>query len=77
MVIYEQLLDRDVRWAFREGSMHFERDSAVHKTLERIARRLEELGISYAVAGDVAMFFHGYRRFTEVVDILVTSEGLK
>jgi hypothetical protein len=77
MVIYEQLLDRDVRWAFREGSMHFERDSAVHKTLERIARRLEELGISYAVAGGMAMFFHGYRRFTEDVDILVTSEGLK
>jgi hypothetical protein len=77
MVIYEQLLNRDVRWAFREGSRHFEGDSAVHKTLERIARRLEELGISYAVAGGMAMFFHGYRRFTEDVHIVVTSEGLK
>ena len=25
----------------------------------------------------MAMFYHGYRRFTEDVDILVTREGLK
>src|SRR6516162_9736431 len=77
MVTYEQRLDRDRRWAFQEGSMHFEKGSAVHKTLERIARRLDDLGISYAVAGGMALFFHGYRRFTEDVDILVTREGLQ
>ncbi|HEV3116105.1 MAG TPA: hypothetical protein VGY58_03580, partial [Gemmataceae bacterium] len=63
MTTYEELLDRDVDWALREGSMHFEKESAVHKTLTRIARRLGELGIPYAVAGGMAMFFHGYRRF--------------
>ena len=57
--------------------MHFERESAVHKSLERIVRRLEELGIPYAIAGAMAMFFHGYERFTTDVDILVTKEGLK
>jgi hypothetical protein len=77
MVTYEQLLDRDVWWAFQEGSMHFEKGSAVHKSLERIAHRLDELGIPYAVAGGMALFFHGFRRFTEDVDILVTREGLK
>src|SRR5205085_1965878 len=71
------LLDRDVDWALREGSMHFESESAVHKTLRRIARRLDELAVPYAVAGGMAMFFHGYRRFTEDVDILVTPEGLR
>lgn len=76
MVIYEELLDRNLDWALREGSMHFEKDSAVHKTLRRIADRLEQLGIPYAIAGGMAMFFHGYRRFTEDVDILVTAEGL-
>jgi hypothetical protein len=76
MVTYEQLLNRNLDWALREGSMHFEKDSAVHKTLRRIARRLDELGISYAVVGAMAMFFHGFRRFTEDVDILVTPEGL-
>jgi hypothetical protein len=37
---------------------------------------LSELNIPYAVAGGMAMFFHGFRRFTEDVDILVTREGL-
>jgi hypothetical protein len=76
MTVYEQLLDHDPRWALKEGSMHFERESAVHKALEAIARRLDELGIPYAIAGGMALFFHGYRRFTEDVDILVTPEGL-
>ena len=58
--------------AHREGSMHFEEESAVQKTLRRIAKRLDELGVPYAVVGGLAMFFHGYRRFTEDVDILVT-----
>jgi len=76
MIAYEQQLDRDRRWALLEGSMHFEKESAVHKTLQRIVRKLEELGITYAIAGGMALFFHGFRRFTEDVDILVTREGL-
>jgi len=76
MAVYEQLLNQDAHWALREGSMHFEKESAVHKALETIARRLDELQIPYAIAGGMAMFFHGYRRFTEDVDILVTPEGL-
>jgi hypothetical protein len=56
--------------------MHFEKESAVHKTLFKITRRLEELKIPYAVVGGMAMFFHGYRRFTEDVDLLVTREDL-
>jgi hypothetical protein len=77
MIPYEQRLDRDGRWALMEGSMHFEKASAVHKTLERIVRKLDELGVPYALAGGMALFFHGFRRFTEDVDILVTREGLK
>ena len=73
MIAYEQLLSRDVGWALREGGMHFEKDSAVHKALRKITRRLEELGIPYAIVGGMAMFFHGYRRFTEDVDLLGTA----
>lgn len=76
MITYEQKLDRDRRWALREGSMHFEKESAVHKTLQRITKRLEELQIPYAVVGGMAMFQHGYRRFTEDVDLLVTKDAL-
>jgi hypothetical protein len=76
MTTYEQLLDSDLQLALREGSMHFDGDNSVHKTLRQISARLEELGVDYAIAGGMAMFFHGYRRFTEDVDILVTPSGL-
>jgi hypothetical protein len=77
VVKYEERLSRDRRWALQEGSMHFEKESAVFKTMQAITRRLDELGIPYAVVGGMAMFMHGYRRFTEDVDLLVTPEGLK
>ena len=77
MIAYETKLDQDLRWALQEGSMHFEEASAVHKTLRKIARRLDELGVPYAVAGGMALFLHGFRRFTEDVDILVTRDGLR
>src|SRR5947209_13322148 len=77
MIAYEERLNRDRRWALLEGSMHFEKDSAVFKSLKRITRRLDELGIPYALVGGMAMFLHGFRRFTEDVDILVTREGLE
>ncbi len=76
MITYEQRLGSNLDWSFREGSMHFEKESAVHKSLRAIAKRLDELGIVYAVVGGMAMFYHGVRRFTEDVDILVTKESL-
>src|SRR5205085_11764126 len=74
--VYEDLLAGPADRAMREASMHFEEKSAVHQTLRKIVRRLDELGIPYAVAGAMGMFLHGYRRFTEDLDILVTPEGL-
>lgn len=59
-----------------EGSKFFEGKSAVQEALRKISARLDELGIPYAVAGGMALFNHGYRRFTEDVDILVTRQGL-
>ena len=74
---YEQKLNDDSEWALREGGTHFSNNNSVHKTLEKIAKQLDELGVDYAVAGAMALFFHGYRRFTEDVDIVVTADGLK
>jgi len=56
--------------------MHFEKQSAVFQTLDKLTRRLDEAGVPYAVVGGMAMFLHGYRRFTEDVDVLVTRAGL-
>ena len=77
VIPYEQRLKADFRWALREGSMHFEEGGGVQKTLTRIGQQLDRLGVPYAVGGGMALFYHGYRRFTEDVDILVTRDGLK
>ncbi len=77
VVPYEDRLNRDRRWAMREGDMHFEKESAPFRTMQRVAARLKELNIPYAVAGGMALFQHGFRRFTEDVDLLVTADGLK
>lgn len=73
---YEARLNHDLRWALSEGSRFFEGQSDVHAALRSVARQLERLGIPYAVAGGMALFAHGVRRFTEDVDILVTPAGL-
>ena len=59
-----------------EGSLFFEGQGAVQQAMRRITNRLEEIGIPYAIVGGMALFQHGFRRFTEDVDILVTPEGL-
>src|SRR5260370_34993876 len=74
---YEDQLNADTEWALREGSRHFDEKSAVHDALREIARRLDSLGIAYAIVGGMALFLHGFRRFTEDVDVLVTAEGIK
>lgn len=74
---YEQRLSNDTGWALREGSRYFEEKSAVHEALRKITRRLDELGIPYAIAGGMALFMHGFRRFTEDVDILIAREDIK
>ena len=62
---YETRLNHDRQWALREGSMFFEEKGGLHLTLQRIVKRLHDLKIPYAVAGGMALFSHGFRRFTE------------
>jgi hypothetical protein len=74
---FTERLDADLNLAMAEGDAFFRGEGAVHETLRRIAKRLDELGVKYAVAGGLALFTHGFRRYTEDVDLLVTAEGLK
>ena len=50
-------------------------ESKVHRTLDRIARHLDELGIDFALAGGLAIGLRGHLRVTVDVDILITAEG--
>lgn len=77
MLTYKERMDSDRAWAFHDACLHFGNASQVHKTLRRLTRRLRDLEIPYALVGAMAMFFHGYRRFTMDVDILVRPEGLE
>ena len=74
---YTQRMNADINWALREGGMFFQGESEVQKSLRRITARLNALGIDYAVVGGMALFLHGFYRFTEDVDILVTRKGLE
>lgn len=74
---YEEMLDQDPGWALSEGGRFFDEKGRVHEALRKIAGRLDGLNVPYAVAGGLALFGHGYRRFTEDIDILVTRDALK
>jgi len=50
-------------------------EGPIYKTLRNLARRLSDEGIHYALAGGMALVFHGYRRETVDVDFLLTPEG--
>ena len=49
--------------------------SDVHVALARVTKRLEELGIPYAICGGMALNAHGYKRATGDVDVRASTEG--
>lgn len=63
--------------AYQEGLRFFMGEGVLNQTLERVRRDLERAGIDYSVIGAVALNQHGYRRFTEDIDLLMTKEGLR
>lgn len=64
------------RERLREAEEFFVKKAPVQSTLERLARRLEQEGIPYAVIGGMALNVHGYVRVTRDVDVLLSPEGL-
>lgn len=67
----------DSIWAsFLEGSRFFMKEGAVHVALRRLAERLEQEQVDYAIVGGMALVAHGYRRFTEDIHVLMTPESL-
>lgn len=62
---------------YREGSRFFMQEGNVYETLRSLVARLDREGLDYAVIGAMALVAHGYRRFTEDVDILLTPEALQ
>jgi hypothetical protein len=61
----------------KEIDLFFQKNDPVYQTLRRLAKRLEKAGIPYAVMGAMAVNYHGARRTTDDVDVLLTREGLE
>ncbi len=68
---------RSVLETYEEGLRYFMGSGSVNKTLKRLVSDLKSHHIDYAVIGAVALLAHGYPRFTEDVDLILTPEGLE
>jgi hypothetical protein len=75
--LHGEALDARMDAVLARAGAYFMGQSPVHHAAEEIARRLEEAGIEYAIAGALSLGFHGYERLTEDVDVIVTAEGLE
>lgn len=62
---------------YEEGRRYFMGEGRLNKTLSRLTSDLENHGIDYAVIGATALLAHGYPRFTEDIDLVMTREGLE
>ncbi len=68
---------RSVSDLYAEGQRYFMGQGTINNTLTKLAADLREHGIDYMVIGAVALLAHGYPRFTEDIDLVLTPEGLE
>lgn len=76
-VLQGKALDRRMDAVLEFLGAYFMNKSPVHSAAEELARRLEEAGIDYAIAGALSLGVHGFIRATEDVDVIITREGLE
>jgi hypothetical protein len=76
VIAYESELERSFDLVLKEADQLYQGQGRLKKTYGRLAKCLDELGISYSLIGGYALILHGVRRFTEDIDLLVSQEGL-
>src|ERR1044071_278486 len=64
-----------VSQTFAEGQRYFMGEGKLNNALERLSHDLRDHDIDYMVIGAIALLAHGYPRFTENIDLVMTSEG--
>jgi len=80
MQVYDRdyfLPGADLDERLEEMERFFMSEGKVHTTLRRLARRLEDENIPYAIVGGMALFLHGFARETLDVDLILTPKGLE
>jgi hypothetical protein len=68
---------RSVHDVYTEGLRYFMGQGELNNALGQLAADLQRHGIDYVVIGAVALMAHGYPRFTEDIDLVLTPEGLE
>lgn len=68
---------RSVTEVYAEAQRYFMGEGNLNNALARLVAELKEHEIDYLVIGAVALMAHGYPRFTEDIDIVLTAEGLE
>ncbi len=68
---------RSVQDLYAEGQRYFMGQGSLNNTLVQLTVDLKKHGIDYMVIGAVALLAHGYPRFTEDIDLVLTPEGLE
>jgi hypothetical protein len=69
--------DSNVSDIYAEGLRYFMGEGQLNNTLTRLSADLKQHGIDYMVIGAVALLAHGYPRFTEDINLVMTAEGLE
>lgn len=60
----------------KRADQFFMETSPIHETMRRLSKTLNEMQISFAIAGAMAANAHGHKRTTSDVDILIRREDL-
>ena len=66
-----------VRELYAEGLRYLMGEGSLNNALARLCEDLDRHRIDYMVIGAVALMAHGYPRFTEDIDLVLTREGLE
>lgn len=76
LLSYESELETSFDLVLAEADQLYQGRGRLRETYERLAKRLDGVGVSYSLVGGYALILHRVRRFTEDIDLLVSAEGL-
>lgn len=63
--------------AYAEGVRFLAGQGAMQNALRELVERLAREGIDYMLTDSLALYAHGYARFTTDIDLVLTPEGLE
>ena len=69
--------ERSLHETYEEALRYFAGRGEIHRALNRLTAELKDRNIEYVVIGAVALLKHGFPRYTENLDVVLTNEGFE